>query len=230
MEKDNDKDKDKTKDKDKDNSQGPITFLKKMLSGNNNKKQGKAQYLIIVVLFGAAIMLLSNMFFKDGNADVSAFSQNETASTDQAEEVFGQKSGKSTDITDYEKLYTEQIKEAINAMAGVKDAVVYVNIDGSETKVYEKNKTNSSQTTQEEDPQGGKRTVEENSSEESLVTVPNGDKQVPIVVETKKPTIRGVLVIAKGAENIKVKSMIVEAVTRALDVPSHRVSVQAKQN
>jgi len=220
----------KDNDHEKDKTQGPITFLKKMMSGNNNKKQNKTQYLIIVVLFGAGIMLLSNMFFKDDNSDISAFSQNTENSTNQAEEVFGQKSSGSNDITDYEKLYTEQIKEAINSMAGVKDAVVYVNIDGSEMKVYEKNQTTSSQTTEEEDPQGGKRTVEENSSEETLVTVPNGDKQVPIVVETKKPTIRGVLVIAKGAENIKVKSMIVEAVTRALDVPSHRVSVQAKQN
>lgn len=45
-----------------------------------------------------------------------------------------------------------------------------------------------------------------------------------------KPKIVGVLVVAKGAEDIKVKTMIVEAVTRALDVPSHRVSVQPKQN
>lgn len=222
--------KDNENDHEKDKTQGPITFLKKLMSGNNNKKQNKAQYLIIVVLFGAGIMLLSNMFFKNDNSDVSAFSQNAENTSEQAEEVFGQKSSGSSDITDYEKLYTERIKEAVNSMAGVKDAVVYVNIDGSEKKVYEKNQTTSSQTTEEEDPQGGKRTVEENSSEETLVTVPNGDKQVPIVVETKKPTIRGVLVIAKGAENIKVKSMIVEAVTRALDVPSHRVSVQAKQN
>lgn len=60
--------------------------------------------------------------------------------------------------------------------------------------------------------------------------MPSGDKEVPLVVETVKPSIKGVLVVAKGAEDIKIKSMIVEAVTRALDVPSHRVSVQPKQN
>jgi stage III sporulation protein AG len=52
---------------------------------------------------------------------------------------------------------------------------------------------------------------------------------VPVVVETKKPDIRGVLVVAKGAENIQVKKWIVEAVTRVLGVSSHRVSVVPKK-
>ena len=59
--------------------------------------------------------------------------------------------------------------------------------------------------------------------------IQNGEKEVPIVVETKKPAIRGVLVVAKGADNIQVKKWIVEAVTRSLDVPSHRVSVLPKK-
>jgi stage III sporulation protein AG len=38
-----------------------------------------------------------------------------------------------------------------------------------------------------------------------------------------------VLVVAKGADNIEVKKSIIEAVTRALDIPSHRVAVLAKK-
>jgi stage III sporulation protein AG len=49
------------------------------------------------------------------------------------------------------------------------------------------------------------------------------------VVEYQKPAIRGVLVVAKGAENIQVKKWIIEAVTRSLDVPSHRVAVMPKK-
>ena len=54
-------------------------------------------------------------------------------------------------------------------------------------------------------------------------------KRVPVVIETKKPAIRGVLVVAKGADNIQVKKWIIEAVTRSLDVPSHRVAVMPKK-
>ncbi|MFT8320650.1 MAG: stage III sporulation protein AG [Bacillus sp. (in: firmicutes)] len=218
-----------------DKDKGPISWLKKWLANEESeeKKKGKVQYLIIVVLFGAAIMIVSNMFFKgSSNADVAAFSNTNGTSSDQAaEETFGQKSGGgSSGITDYEEVYKEQIKEAINHIVGVKDATVYVNVDATEKKVYEKNSTSQTQTTEETDPQGGKRQVEDSSSEQQLVIVQNGDKQVPVVIETKKPAIRGVLIVAKGAENIKIKSMIIEAVTRALDVPSHRVSVMPKQN
>lgn len=175
-------------------------------------------------------MLLSNMFFKDNKAQEVAAYNNE-ASSEEAEETFGQKANSSNlTIADYEEQYKKEIKEAISAIAGVKDAIVYVNIEGSEKKVYEKNQSQTIQKTEEKDTQGGNRNVEETSNEETVVLVPNGDKQVPLVVETMKPKIAGVLVVAKGAGDIKVKTMIVEAVTRALDVPSHRVSVQPKQN
>ena len=39
----------------------------------------------------------------------------------------------------------------------------------------------------------GKRKVQESSTDEQLVIIRNGEKEVPIVVETKKPDIRGVL-------------------------------------
>ncbi|KAB7669979.1 stage III sporulation protein AG [Bacillus sp. B1-b2] len=211
---------------------GPLNFLKKLLSNDNKvSKQGKLPYLVVVILFGAAIMLVSNMLLdKDDQAqEVAAYNEDETSEA--TEETFGQKtSGNPSSIDEYEEQYKQEIKDAVNAIAGVKDAVVYVNIEGTEKKVYEKNTSQTTQKTEEQDTQGGNRKVEETTNEQSVVLVPSGDKEVPLVVETVKPSIKGVLVVAKGAEDIKIKSMIVEAVTRALDVPSHRVSVQPKQN
>ena len=120
---------------------GPLSWLKNFLSNDGNeKKQGKTTYIVIVVLFGVAIMLLSNMFFKDDkNAQEVAVYSNDASSQD-AEETFGQKaSSNNLTIADYEEQYKKEIKEAITAIAGVKDAIVYVNIEGSEKKVYEKN-------------------------------------------------------------------------------------------
>ena len=77
--------------------------------------------------------------------------------------------------------------------------------------------------------EGGKRKVEDQSREEQLVIIQEGEKEIPVVTETKKPAIRGVLVVAKGADNIQVKKWIIEAVTRSLDVPSHRVAVMPKK-
>ena len=124
---------------------------------------------------------------------------------------------------------TCQLKTSLDEMLGVKDTRVVVNIDSTEEQVLQKNKTTKNQTTNETDRDGGKRKVQDSSIDEQMVIIRNGDKEVPIVVQTKKPKIRGVLVVAKGAENIQVKKWIVEAVTRALDVPSYRVAVMPKK-
>ncbi|MBN6888823.1 stage III sporulation protein AG [Cytobacillus horneckiae] len=211
---------------------GPITMLKDWLTKDkqSDKKPGKFQYLVIVLLFGAAIMLISNLMFKDDKPnDLSVFNSGENNNVEE-KEVFGQGDAvKNGTISDYEKSYEAQIKEALDAIVGVEDVTVVVNVDATEKKVLEKNKTTQSQTTDETDREGGKRTVEDQSKDEQLVIIREGEKEVPIVVETKKPTIRGVLIVAKGAENVQVKAWIVEAVSRVLDVPAHRVSVMPKK-
>ncbi|MDP4158082.1 MAG: stage III sporulation protein AG, partial [Bacillota bacterium] len=139
------------------------------------------------------------------------------------------KSTGNKDITDYERQYESQLKTSLDEMLGVKDTRVVVNVDSSEEKVLETNKNSKNQTTNETDTNGGKRKVQDSSTDEQMVIIRNGDQEVPIVVQTKKPKIRGVLVVAKGAENIEVKKWIVDAVTRVLDVPSYRVAVMPKK-
>lgn len=213
-------------------TQGPLEWLKKWLKpkGNSEKKPGKYQYMLLVLCIGAAFMLASNILFKsDSNVvDVPAATNGSAESSDVP--AFGlKKSSGNKAIAEYEEKYENEMKKALQEMLGVDDVTVVVSIDSTDKKVLEKNKVSKSQTTEETDREGGQRKVQETSSDEQLVIVREGEKEVPIVVETKKPEIRGVLVVAKGAENIQVKKWIVEAVTRALGVPSHRVAVMPKK-
>lgn len=217
-----------------DKDKGPFTFLKKWLSKDEqpDKKQGKYQYLLLVLLFGAAIMLVSNMFFSDksSNANIAVMKNEQEQNEEEDVPAFGQKQKAGNDvIAAYERAYEAQLKEALDAIIGVEDVTVVVNVDATEAKVLEKNRTSKTQLTDEVDREGGKRNVEDISKEEQLVIIRKGQDEVPIVIETKKPKIRGVLVVAKGADNIQVKKWIIEAVTRALDVPSHRVAVMPKK-
>ncbi|WP_071395717.1 stage III sporulation protein AG [Bacillus tuaregi] len=211
---------------------GPFSWLKKQFSKDEqgDNKKGKYPYLVLVVLFGAGFMLAGNLFINDETAQnaLPAFNKDENQQEDV--ETFGQgKASGNNVIEEYEQAYENQIKEALDTIVGVSDVTVVVNVDSTEKKVLEKNIKTQSQVTDETDREGGKRKVEDTSSDEQLVIIQDGDKEVPIVLETKKPEIRGVLVVAKGAENIQVKKWIKEAVTRALDVPEHRVSVLPKK-
>ncbi|WP_147533911.1 stage III sporulation protein AG [Bacillus marasmi] len=217
-----------------DKDKGPIARIKRLLSNDDssNKKPGKYQYLVIVLVVGAAIMLLSNLFIDHNtNSNVPVFNGDNGKQQNEEVPAFGQKSSKENDIIkNYEEAYENQLKEALEGIQGVGEVTVVVNVDSTEKQVLEKNSKSQTQTTDETDREGGKRKVEDSQQEQNLVIIREGEKEVPIIVETKKPEIRGVLVVAKGADNIQVKKWIIEAVTRALDVPSHRVAVMPKKS
>ncbi|WP_396954682.1 stage III sporulation protein AG [Neobacillus sp. YIM B06451] len=212
------------------NKQSPIDWLKsRLFDGQPPGKKTKYQYMALVLCIGAAFMLIGNLFMPGGKEDEAVL---EAAIGQGGGDVaaFGQKKQARKTSNDYEQAYERQLKEALEDMLGVGEATVMVNLDSTESKVLEKNTVTKRQMTNERDRDGGTREVEDASVDEQLVIIRNGDKEEPIVIETKKPEIRGVLVVARGADNIEVKKQIIEAVTRALGVPSHRVAVMAKKN
>ncbi|MEH6991534.1 stage III sporulation protein AG [Neobacillus drentensis] len=215
-----------------ENNKGPFSWLKNLVSKGetSDKRSGKYQYMILVLCIGAAFMIVGNVLFSDKSAPLDS----KAVTTSQAEtsevEAFSlKKDSNNKTISGYEEEYEKQLKNALEEMLGVDDVMVVVNIDSTDKKVLEKNTVTKSQTTEEKDNEGGERKVQDTSTDEQLVIIREGEKEVPIVVEYQKPAIRGVLVVAKGAENIQVKKWIIEAVTRALDVPSHRVAVMPKK-
>jgi stage III sporulation protein AG len=215
-----------------ENNKGPFSWLKNLVSKGetSDKKSGKYQYMILVLCIGAAFMIVGNVIFSDKSAPLD--SKAVTTSQSEASEVEAfslKKDSNNKTISGYEEEYEKQLKRALEEMLGVDDVTVVVNIDSTDKKVLEKNTVTKSQTTEEKDNEGGERKVQDTSTDQQLVIIREGEKEVPIVVEYQKPAIRGVLVVAKGAENIQVKKWIIEAVTRALDVPSHRVAVMPKK-
>ncbi|PLT29156.1 stage III sporulation protein AG [Peribacillus deserti] len=212
---------------------GPFSLLAKLLKKEKGPgKPSKHAYVLAVLVIGVGFMIASSFLTNTETSTTTMGDAAETGSSQSKDDVaaFGMKkaTGKKM-FTDYEKQYETLLKEALEDVAGIEDVTVMVNVDSSEKKVYEKNKVTRKQITNEEDRDGGKRQVEDSSVDEQLVFTRDGESEVPLVTQTQKPSIRGVLIVAKGADNIQVKKWIREAVTRVLDVSSHRVSVLAKK-
>ncbi|PAE22132.1 stage III sporulation protein AG [Bacillus sp. 7504-2] len=206
---------------------GPLSWLKRLLS-KEGKIDKKYQYFIVILLFGAAIMIVSNSLLGEDNSSIPVLNH-ENEEKSEVEAIGTAKTAGDDEISSYEARYEAQLKDALEGIAGVSDVMVVVNVDATEKSVYEKNTVTRSQTTEETDREGGQRKVEDQSKDSQIVIIRDGEKEVPIELETKKPQIRGVLVVAKGADNIQVKKWIIESVTKLLDVPSHRVSVMPRK-
>jgi stage III sporulation protein AG len=132
-------------------------------------------------------------------------------------------------IAEYENLYETQLKEILSKIVGVGEVEVMVNLDSTPELVVEKNRDTRSSTTQETDKEKATRNVSDQSRNEQAVVIKGSKSDQPVVVKTMKPKVRGVLVVAKGADNIQVKAWIMEAVNKVLDVPVYKISILPKK-
>jgi stage III sporulation protein AG len=132
-------------------------------------------------------------------------------------------------MSQYEAAYETRLTEILNTVRGVSDVKVMVNIDSSEEILYAEDVQENRQTTSEDAKGGGTRTITQVDKSGKLVMVKQGGTDQPVVIKTIKPRVRGVIVTAQGAEELKVQALIMEAVQRALDVPPHKISILPKK-
>lgn len=197
-------------------------FLREKINGSK-----KTAYVVIIGLVSLLVILVGNIFSTSSQENLGQeIPRMELES--ESEQVSSQESTTTSDVGELEANYKKQLEDMLEKIDGVSEVEVMVNLDSTNIKVYEKNLIKGQQHTEENDQNGGTRQIEDNTEETQTVLVRQGDQEQPLLVQTKKPAVRGVLVVAKGVEQATVKQWVVEAVSRVLDVPTHRVSVKPK--
>lgn len=203
----------------------PWKWLNQLLGGGpgGTKRVQTFRWLLLLGLAGAAFMILSSFI---SIKEVDPIGTGRASPETPAQPAFGSGSKDRSPFREYEEAYQNQLKEILTKIVGVGEVEVLVTIDSTEETVVERNTKETQQTTNEKDQHGATRHITDinRDGEVVLYEVSGGGKQ-PLVTKTIKPKIRGVVVVAKGAENLTVKKMISEAVERGLEVPAHRISI-----
>lgn len=198
-----------------------IDKIRKLIGTENNKRK---KYIIIIALTGILLIIISNMIQSKRDLNTELNQETDAAvHEDELEEV-----SLITNVTEIETNYEKDLQAMLGQIKGVSEVEVMINVDSTNVNVYEKDLIYGTQATDETDKNGGMRNVEDETKETKLVYIRQGDQEVPILVQTKKPEVRGVFIIAKGVENATVKKWIVESTSRVLDVPTYRISVMPK--
>ncbi|MGP4042320.1 stage III sporulation protein AG [Gracilibacillus sp. D59] len=209
-------------------------WMEKFLSNlkEKDKKPTKMQYIALLVLIAVFILLVSNVFSSNqsNNQITDPPRMIESTSDDEENETWQQSnvSDATSKIGDLEASYESDLVELLNKITGVSEVEVMVNLDATNKQVYEKNLVIGSQTTNETDQNGGTRKIDDETREQTVVVIRQGEQEIPLLIQTKKPKVRGVLIVADGVDNLEVKKWVLEAVSKVLDVPAHRVSVMPK--
>lgn len=192
---------------------------------SNSKKTG---YLIIIALIGLLLLILAKPFSNEPDEAVPKFDLNQSNDKPVSKETTTDEGILVSSVEELEDNYEKELQELLNKIKGVSEAEVMINLDSTNVKVYERNLIIGQQTTDESDKNGGIRKVEDSTEETQVVLVRQGEKDVPLLVQTKKPIVRGVFIVADGVDHATVKMWVLEATARVLDVPPHRVSVMPK--
>ncbi|WP_067728101.1 stage III sporulation protein AG [Oceanobacillus damuensis] len=189
------------------------------------KPSRKLGYLIILGLTGVFLIIISNIFSSEDEPEIMMQSQNEEEHSLQAD---NSAESSASDINEIESRLQQELAGMLNKIQGLTEAEVMINLDATSANIYKENLMRGQQTTDETDQNGGTRKIEDHTEENQVVVIRKGDEEVPLLVQTKQPEVRGVFVVAKGADNPSLKNQIVESVSRLLDVPTHKISVMPK--
>ncbi len=197
-------------------------FIQNYLQVDKNNK--KRKYVLAVALIAILLIVVGNLLSPKN--DFEGGMNQETDAVVKEEDI--EEVSLITNVNEIESSYEKDLQAMLNQIKGVSEVEVMVNVDSTNVNIYEKDLILGTQTTDEEDKNGGIRQVDDETKETKLVYIRQGDQEVPVLVQTKKPEVRGVFIIAKGVENATVKKWIVESVSKVLDVPTYKISVMPK--
>ncbi|PPA71374.1 hypothetical protein [Jeotgalibacillus proteolyticus] len=173
----------------------------------------KIQLILVLIVAGALMMILQ------GNK-----TPDQELPTKPSEAVSQAAVSPDQSIRQMEKEMEKQLEDILKKALGTNDVNVMINLATSERKVYEKNET--LQQDQSADQRDNEQsTMDRRSSSRQLVLGNQAQSGDPILSYVEKPTVLGVMVVAEGADHIKVKKWITDSVARVLDVSTHRVAV-----
>jgi len=185
------------------------------------KRVRSLRLLLIIGGIGAALMLLNSFLpFKP----VERNTEQETVQPDTSE-AWTKNTSSGSIFEAYENPIENRLKEILEQIVGVGKVDVLVTIDSTEEIVIARDASESEQITDETDRNGGRRHITSVSKNGQIVLHEVSGDNKPIVTKTINPRIRGILIVASGAENLTVRKLITQAVERGVNIPVNRISV-----
>ncbi len=196
---------------------GVIDDLKDIFTGageNGQKNSSLLRNIIIIGMIGTLLLLFGNVFVNPGNdsrqSPVTSISKEKQISND----------------SDYENRMTNDLEEIIALIKGVGKVKVKIYITRFEEYEYEYNTNKTNKITSETDQNGGQRKIAEDNLENELVIITDSaGNDKPVISRKNLPEIKGVLIVAQGAEVSQIKYEIIKSVSNLLNIPIHRINV-----
>lgn len=176
---------------------------------------GKDQ-LLILVLVGLLLAVIAIPVEKKGTADEisrekemnSGMMGNSSVDDKLGSGMSGGEDESLSDLEKYEAQTEQKLEELLSTVDGAGQVRVMLTWEGSSERQVEKDRISNA-----------------DSVEEETIYQENDSGKYPYVVSWTNPKVTGVLVIAEGGGNTKVKAEILEAVQALFGIEPHKIKI-----
>lgn len=195
------------------------SMIVKEENGNNKKK---IENLVVFAIILIITIIIINYVWNDGGKDNSKNRiDNEQSSYKQLASELKTTNNSIVTKTDLE----QKLEDILSKIDGVGKVNVLITYSQSSEIVAMFNEVTKTSSTQEEDSEGGTRTVNETDLTKEVIYTEENGVNVPVTQKVINPTIEGAIVTAIGANNATVKTNIIQAVEAVTGLATHKIQV-----
>lgn len=180
--------------------------IKKQIKGLEDKKV--MNYLVVILISSVLILIFIRGSYPKKQKKI------DTVIKKDSDEY-------NIEVENYESIVEKKLVHILKKLEGVGDVDVMLTLEDSIEKVPASNTTITKENTKETDSEGGIREVTKEDESNQLLNVADDI----MVLKEINPNIKGVIVIAKGAEDPIVLENIYLAVQTVLGLSSNKVEV-----
>lgn len=192
------------------NSNKLVEYINKLTSKKN------LYNLIVVFLLGVLLLIMSN-FFK-GQPTVAV---NTSADLEENKS----KSGEEFELSATEEKLKTELKAMLSQIKGIGKVDLMINFECSEEYIPAEEKNTSKSITNEKDNEGGERKITQDTDGTKIVVSTDGNVTKPVMLKKINPKVEGIIIVAEGAEDEKIKKDIVLAVSSLFGIPNYKIQV-----
>ncbi len=187
--------------------------LKENITKSDNKtNKKKVENLVVGILILIVTVIAINTILADDTKKESSDKENNNnvviAETNQSNNTL-----------------EERLEGILSKINGVGKVDVLISYSESSEVVAMYNENIKETSTEEQDESGGTRTITENDIQRDVIFQEDNGEKTPITQKTIMPKIEGTIITAEGAGNIEVKENIIQAVSAATGLASHKIQV-----
>ena len=186
-------------------------------------KQKNSTNLIILLLLVIMFYLVVSYFTGVNNITKSEKTNLEKVS----KEDMNSNSQKDSEVLSYQEKQEKDLERILGKINGVGSVDVVINFQSSEVKVPAVDNSSQKSTTEETDSEGGTRVNSQETDGDKIVMSNSSNGSEPVILKTEKPEVLGVMVVAEGAEDSKIKYEITKAISSLYNISVDKVNVLA---